>query len=251
MTPNRQTELGDQQKKTRHSGETSSPDPDQEPDVTSFPHATLEAVLRQLAGLRLSAAADEQLTQLIRIADSATWSVPIPMTILLGGVVVQGVLVPSEVSATFLDDALRHAAHDAVDELERQNSHEREREQRWESKRSPEALILQHARSFLQRITRRPFATAQAKLRERNAKALVAISRWHTERDHGPQVTPLDIPGNYADASSEARDVVPYVVGQRAITLMNAKMLVGGEWLSLPSPVRLTVGHISAWTMDL
>lgn len=211
----------------------------------------IEAILRQLVALRATSAADDQLAQLVRIVDSATWSAPVPMTVLVDGALLRGVLVPSEVSATFLDGALRHSAHAAVDELEQDIAEAPPDSEGRDAGTETDGLILQQARAFLRRLKRRPFGTAQARVRQRNANALMALNEWHQTRDPDVRLTPLDIPGNYADPGSVARDVVPYMAGQRALTLADVKMMVAGEWVALPTPVRVAVGRIGAWTVDL
>lgn len=222
-----------------------------EPHVTSVPSDTGEAILRQLVALRASNIIDDQLAQLIRMVDSASWSAPVPMTILVDGAVLRGALVPSEVSAAFLDDALRRSAHDAVDQLEGEAVETSSGRGNTDTEADENALKLQQSRSFLRRMKLRPFSTAQSRVRQRNASALMAIGNWHQARDHGIRQGPLDIPGRYTDPTSAARDVIPYTAGQRALTLADVKMMVAGEWLALSAPVRVAVGRIGAWTIDL
>jgi hypothetical protein len=87
-------------------------------------------------------------------------------------------------------------------------------------------------------------------MRERNANALMALNDWHHTRDRNIRLTLLDLPGSYTDPVSVARDVVPYTAGQRALTLANVKIRVGGEWLAIRAPVRVEVRRIGAWTVD-
>jgi hypothetical protein len=225
--------------------------PDGADTKISIPPDTAEALLRQMVALRSTAAVDDQLTQLMRIVDSATWSTPVPMTILIDGALLRGILVPSEVSATFLDDALRHSAHAAVDQLETVESDSEQGEGEGAADAEATATALQQARAFLRRVRRRPFASLQAGVRQRNAKALIAISDWHEKRDVNARHTPLDIPGSYADPASVVRDVLLYTAGQRALTLADVKMLVAGEWLAINTPMRIAIGRIGAWTVDL
>lgn len=245
----------------RRVGSTTKPDKGQssendtgklaESRMTHIPSDTVEAILRQLVSLRSSSVADDQLTQLIRIVDSASWSAPIPMTILVDGALLRGALVPSEVSAAFLDYALRRSAHDAVDQLEGTTAKTSPDNENTDSETDETALKLQQARSFLRRMKLRPFSTAQSRVRQRNANALMAINDWHRDRDHGIRQGPLDIPGSYTDPTSAARDVIPYTAGQRAITLADVKMMVAGEWVAFTAPVRIAIGRIGAWTIDL
>ena len=218
---------------------------------TTFSSQAAEVLLRQVAALRSSSAADDQLTQLIRIVDSATWSVPVPMTVLVDGTLLRGVLVPGEVSATFLDGVLRRTAHAAVDQLASAVDESDEGQPGDSADNEATAATLQHARAFLRRISRRPFSAMQVSVRQRNAKALMAINRWHGQRDPDSHLTPLDFPGSYADPAAVIRDVLPYTTGQRALTLANVKMLAGGEWLAIPTPIRIVIGRIGAWTVDL
>jgi len=216
----------------------------------TVPADTVEALLRQVVALRASSIGDDQLTQLIRIVDSATWSAPVPMTILVDGALLRGALVPSEVSATYLDDALHRSARTAVSELENSDAVTSQDTGNHDTGSAPVAFALQQARSFFRRMKRRPFTVAQARIRERNANALLALNRWYETRDD-VRLTPLDIPGRYADPSSIARDVVPYTAGQRALTLADVKIMVAGEWVAIPAPVRVAVGRIGAWTVDM
>jgi len=234
----------------QHDGPAGRDPSDARTDV-SVSADTVEAILRQLVALRATSAVDDQLAQLIRIVDSATWSAPVPITILVDGSLLRGVLVPSEVSAAFLDDALRRSAHAAVNELEQDDGEAPPDGESRNAGTATGALILQQARAFLQRLKRRPFGTLQARIRQRNANALMALNNWHQNRDRDLRLTPLDVPGSYADPASVARDVVPYTAGQRALTLADVKMMVAGEWLALPAPVRVTVGRIGAWSVDL
>ncbi len=210
--------------------------------------ATLEAILRQLVALRSGTAVDDQLLQLIRLVDSATWSAPIPITLLVDGALLRGSLVPGEVSAAYLDEALERSAHAAVSQLESDVPATSESEESDVSENARE-LIISQARAFSKRMRRRPFSNSQTRIRQRNANALIAISRWHQSQAHDSRLTPLDISGDYTDPASPARDVIPYITGQRALTLADVKMLVGGEWLAIPAPVRVVVGRIGAWAL--
>jgi hypothetical protein len=210
-----------------------------------------EALLRQVVALRVTSAADDQLTQLIRIVDSATWSAPVPMTVLVDGALLRGVLVPSEVSATFLDDVLRRSAHAAVDDLEGTEDEGQLSKEEGSGDRQATASALQRARAFLRRVRRRPFSNLQAGVRQRNANALMALNDWHERRDHGTRLTALDFPGSYTDPASVVRDVLPYAAGQRALTLADVRIMVAGEWLAFTAPIRVTIGRIGAWTVDL
>jgi hypothetical protein len=216
----------------------------------SVPSDAIEAILRQVAALRANNAIDEQLAQLIRIVDSATWSVPVPMTVLVDGALLQGLLVPSEVSTAFLDDALSKYAQTTVDELE-QGSEALRDSHSSDVGTGPESPAIHQARGFLRRVKRRPFGNAQERVRQRNANALMALNDWRRTRDRDLRLTLLDLPGSYTDPASIARDVVPYTVGQRALTLANVKIMAAGEWLALPGPVRVDVRRIGAWTVDL
>lgn len=211
---------------------------------------TVEAILRQVVGLRAANAVDDQLAQLIRLVDSATWSAPVPMTLLVDGALLRGVLVPSEVSATYLDDALERSARTAVSQLQADMPDEAAEPGEDEPKSTRVELLLQQASAFLQRITRRPFSAAQLRIRQRNANALLALNRWHQNREHDLRLTPLDIPGTYTEPGAVARDVIPYATGQRAITLADVKMLVAGEWLAIPAPLRVSVARVGAWAVD-
>jgi hypothetical protein len=204
---------------------------------------TLEAILRQLVALRSATAVDDQLTQLIRMVDSATWSAPVPMTLLVDGALLRGVLVPGEVNAAYLDEALARSATATVSQRESGDSG-------GETPDGGEGLILRQARGFAQRMGRRPFGSSQARIRERNANALVALNRWHESPEHDKRLTPLEIPGDFTDPTSPARDVIPYMTSQRALTLADVKMLVAGEWLAIGAPVRVVVGRIGAWAID-
>jgi hypothetical protein len=215
------------------------------------PVDAVEAILRQLVALRASTGIDDQLAQLVRIVDSATWSATVPMTVIVDGTLMRGALVPSEVSATFLDNALRSSAHAAVDELEGSPAEGTPDTERRDGDATAEPVRLQQARAFLQRLKRRPFATSQARLRQRNANALVALNDWHRTRDNDSRLSPFDVPGKFVDPGSPARDIVPYTVGQRALTLVDVKVMVAGEWQALSTPVRIAVSRIGAWTVDL
>lgn len=252
MTTSRRADSTEQQDAARNQPDSAAEHDGTESKVNvSVPTDTVEAILRQLVALRTTSGVDDQLAQLIRMVDSATWSAPLPMTVLVDGALIRGVLVPSEVSATFLDDALRRSAHAAVDELEQGDDEATSDVEGQSSGGDAEALIFRQARGFLRRLKRRPFSTSQARVRQRNANALVALNKLHETREHEARLTPLDVPGSYADPGSVARDVVPYTAGQRAITLADVKMMVAGEWLALPAPVRVAVGRIGAWTVDL
>jgi hypothetical protein len=255
MTTNRRADTAGRPVKERrqHDGAAAAERDQDDAGIDDLPVTAdaVEAILRQLVALRATSAVDNQLAQLIRIVDSATWSTPVPMTILVDGTLLRGVLVPSEVSATFLDDALRRSAHAAVDELEHDNTEAPPDSEGRNSGTETDGLVLQQARAFLRRLKRRPFSTSQARVRQRNASALMALNDWHRTRDQDVRLTPLDVPGNYTDPGSVARDVVPYTAGQRALTLADVKMMVAGEWLALPTPVRVVVGRIGAWTVDL
>lgn len=207
----------------------------------------VEVILRQLVTMRVSTATDEQLAQLLRLVDSATWSAPVPLTVLIDGALLRGLLVPSEVSASYLDDALTRSARSAVSRLE--GDDELTTEPGTQDAPNLE-LLLQQARAFMSRARRRLFSAAQARARQRNANALVALDRWLASYEHNSRLTPLDVPGTYADPESVARAVIPYMAGQPAMTLSEVKMLVGGEWLVVPSPVRVAVHRIGAWTVD-
>jgi hypothetical protein len=228
------------------SGDTGSVDQQDEPSM-------LETILRQLVAVRAASAVDDELALLVRMVDSATWSAPVPMTILVDGAVLRGILVPSEVSAAFLDNALLRSARAAVDQYPEENA-----EASAGGSDDPDeiaaadTLASRQARAFLQRVRRRPFSAAQSQIRRRNASALRALGGLNTDnRSESTRLAPLDIRGSYRDPQSPARDVIPYTVGQRALTLAEAKMLAGGEWLALPAPVRVSVGRIGAWTVDL
>jgi hypothetical protein len=210
---------------------------------------TLEAILRQLVALRSGTAMDDQLLQLIRLVDSATWSAPVPMTLLVDGALLRGSLVPGEVNAAYLDQALERSARAAVSQHESDVSLASEGEES-DVGEGGEGLIISQARAFAKRMRRRPFSNSQIRIRQRNANALVAINRWHQSPAHDNRLTPLEIPGDYADPASPSRDVIPYMTGQRALTLADVKMLVGGEWLAIPAPVRVVVGRIGAWAID-
>ncbi len=253
MTTNRPADTAGQPITERRQRDSAAAEHDQHDASTklSVPADAVEAILRQLVALRATSAVDDQLAQLIRIVDSATWSTPVPMTILVDGALLRGVLVPSEVSAAFLDDALRSSAHAAIDELEHDNAEAPPDSESHNAGTATDGLMLQQARAFLRRLKRRPFGTSQARIRQRNANALMALNEWHQTRNHDVRLTPLDVPGNYADPRSAARDVVPYTAGQRALTLADVKIMVTGEWLALPAPVRVAVGRIGAWTVDL
>lgn len=218
--------------------------------AVSVPGDAVEAILRQVVGMRAAGAVDDQLAQLIRMVDSATWSAPVPMTVLVDGALLRGVLVPSEVNAAYLDDALARSARAAVDQLDEDNGDSTPGAEGRESETERNELVRQQARAFLRRIRRRPFSTSQARIRQRNANALMALSRWHQTREPDIHLTPLDIPGTYADPASGARDVIPYATGQRALTLADVKMLIAGEWLAIPAPLRVSVGRIGAWAVD-
>lgn len=212
--------------------------------ATEVPPDSREAILRQIVALRSDNAADDQLALLVRMVDSATWAVSVSLTVLVDGVLLQGALVPSEVSATFLDETLQRAAESVVEQL------------RQASKQQPDdpspgtlAVRLRQAQAFLQRVARRPFSAAQLRTRQRNASALVQLGEWHSSHGQRP-ANPLDIPGSYADPSSHARNVVQYTAGQRSLTLVEAKMFVGGSWLALKTPVRVSLGRVSTWTLD-
>src|SRR5262249_9598327 len=120
------------------------------------------------------------------------------MTVLVDGALLRGVLVPSEVSAAFLDDALRRSAHAAVGDLENADETPPERGDR-DAVTQTATFALQLARAFLQRVKRRPFGVLQARTRQRNANALMALNKWHETRDHHVHLTALDVPGSYAD----------------------------------------------------
>jgi hypothetical protein len=253
MTTNNQTDNTGQPttgRRRQHDG-AAERDPSDASTNVSVSADTVEAILRQLVALRATSAVDDQLAQLIRIVDSATWSAPVPMTVLVDGALLRGVLVPSEVSAAFLDDTLRRSAHAAVDELEQDDGETPPDDESRDAGTETDALMLQQARAFLLRLKRRPFSTSQARVRQRNANALMALNNWHQNRDRDLRLTPLDVPGSYADPASVARDVVPYTAGQRALTLADVRMMVAGEWLALPAPVRVAVGRIGAWSVDL
>jgi hypothetical protein len=206
-----------------------------------------ETLLRQVAALRAADGGDEHLIQLVRIVDSATWSTPVPMTIIISGNLIRGILVPSEVSAAFLDDALRRSSNKAIAELAEEGYDPAGADA---SDESVESSDLERARSFAKRIRRRPFKSLQARLRERNATALIAINEWYGTREHDKRLNALDVPGRYADPASAVRDVVYYAVGQRAITLAEAEVMVAGEWHPFPAPVRISIAHIGAWSID-
>lgn len=208
---------------------------------------TLEAILRHLVALRSSTAIDEELVQLLRMVDSATWSAPVPITILVDGTLVHGVLVPGEVSSAYLDNELGQFATDALSQLEPDASAASSEEDPQRSTRSEQ--VVRQARGFARRIGRQPFATSQAQRRQRNANALVALNSWHRPPAHDNRLTPLDIPGNFTDPESPARDVIPYMTGQRALTLTDAEILVDGKWLPVRTPVRVSVARIGVWTI--
>ena len=209
-----------------------------------------EALLRQVVALRAASASDQHLAQLIRIVDSATWSAPVPMTILVDGTLLRGMLVPSEVSTAFIDDALRRSADTAVDELEQSiDDAAAQTDPDPHSERAERAL--RQARAFLQRVKRRPFSHMQAQLREHNAGALMALNEWHETRDPQPNLTTWDVPGSYADPTSAVRDVVSYTVGQRVLTLADVEIMVAGEWQTLTVPFRVILSRIGAWTVGL
>lgn len=212
---------------------------------------SLEGILRQLVTLRAASATDDQLAQLVRMVDSATWSAPVPMTILVDGTVLRGVLVPSEVSASFLDDALRRSAYKAVAELESETNETLSANENGGEETESRALVFQQARAFLKRILRRPFGASQVRMRQRNANALLALNKWHETRARDTGLTALDFPGSYTDPTSAARDVVGYTTGQRALTLADVNISTAGEWLAVPGPVRVSIGRIGAWTVDL
>jgi hypothetical protein len=213
--------------------------------------ATLEAILRQMVALRSGAAMDDQLLQLIRLVDSATWSAPVPMTLLVDGALMQGSLVPGEVSAAYLDEALERSAHAAVNQLDSDVSAVSEDNGSGSGEgASGRELIISQARAFAKRMRRRPFSNSQTRIRQRNANALVAINSWRQIPAHDSRLTPFDISGDYTDPASPARDVIPYMTGHRALTLSDVKMLVGGEWVAIPAPVRVVVGRIGAWSVD-
>jgi hypothetical protein len=210
----------------------------------------IEAILRQVAAMRAVSSVDDQLTQLIRLVDSGAWTAPVPMTILVDGTLVRGLLVPGEVSATFLDDALRQSAQSAVDRLQSALAHADESgaEELFAAKKINDSL--QRAQTFLRRVGRKPFSILQAGIRRRNANALVAINDWHEEREHDSRLTPLEFPGSYLDSESPVRDVLAYAVGQRTLTLANVKMLIAGEWIAFPAPMRVSLGRVGAWSAD-
>jgi hypothetical protein len=212
----------------------------------------VEAILRQVATLKAASAEDDQLTQLIRMVDSATWSAPLPMTVLVDGALLRGVLVPSEVNAAYLDDALSHSAHSAITKLEEEEGFPAAETTDSGPDAERKKVMFEQARAFLQRTKRHPFSAAQARMRQRNASALVALDRWHQDRGSGSEArpAPLDAPGTYTDPASTARSIIPYTVGQRALTLADVRMLVAGEWLAFSAPVRVTVGRIGAWAID-
>ncbi|WP_034263965.1 hypothetical protein [Actinospica robiniae] len=214
-------------------------------DVSSVDPA--EALLRQVVALRSTIAIDEQLAQLMRLVDSATWSVPIPMTLILSGMILRGVLVPSEVAAAFLDGALSKAARSAAESLSQQTDSTGDDE---DGSQEAADVRAQQVRGFEQRMSRQPFSAAQARLRRRNADALMALGTWHTASHESGQVNVLDFPGSVASPISKARSVIPYASGQPALTLAEAKVLAAGDWIPLPAPVRVALGHISAWTVD-
>jgi len=254
MTANRGTGTGAQRPKPpQRVGNGNLPEREEsnEDHHMSVPTDTLEALLRQVVTLRATEAVDDQLAQLIRIVDSATWSVLIPVTLLVDGALLRGLLVPSEVSATFLDDALSRSAHVAVDDLESANENLLSEQEGRSAESEASTFALQHAGAFLRRVRRRPFSLLQDRIRHRNANALMAINDWRETRDHDARLTPLDLPGRYTDPASVVRDVLSYSVGQRSLTLAEVKMMVTGEWLALPTPVRVTIGRIGAWTLDL
>ena len=64
---------------------------------TTIPLAgdAIEAILRQVVGLRAASVIDDQLAQLIRLVDSATWSAPVPMTVLVDGASFGACLFPA------------------------------------------------------------------------------------------------------------------------------------------------------------
>jgi hypothetical protein len=173
------------------------------------------------------------------------------MTVVVEGTLLQGLLVPSEVSATFLDDSLLKYAQSAVTEMESSSEASKEGHGSGNVHVEIDPPALHQARGFLRRFTRRPFSSSQARVRERNANALVALNDWHRTRDRNLRITSLDIQGSYADPTSIARDVVAYTAGQRALTLANVKMRVDSEWLALSAPVRVNIGLIGAWTLDI
>ncbi|HEX6521502.1 MAG TPA: hypothetical protein VF070_16100 [Streptosporangiaceae bacterium] len=211
---------------------------------------TLEAILRQLVALRSGTVMDDQLLQLIRLVDSATWSAPVPMTLLVDGALLRGSLVPGEVNAAYLDEALERSAHAAVSQLESSAASWAPEGEDGEAGGSGNELIIRQARAFAKRMRRRPFSNLQARIRQRNANALVAISNWHQSSEHDTRLTPLEISGEYTDPASPARAVIPYMTGQRALTLTDVKMLAGGEWLAIPAPVRVVIARIGAWAID-
>jgi hypothetical protein len=253
MTTNRRTaQSGDSTTgQQRRHDEGLEGDPNLPGNGASVPVDAIEAILRQVAALRANSTVDEQLAQLVRIVDSATWSAPVPMTVLVDGTLLQGLLVPSEVSAAFLDAALRKFAQTAVDELEHGDNEVLQGSHSGGSGEGTDFPALHQARGFLRRVTRRPFGNTQERVRERNAKALMALNDWHRTRGGDVRLTLLDLPGSYADPASIARDVVPYTAGQRALTLADVKMMVSGEWLALRSPMRVDIGRIGAWSVDL
>lgn len=207
----------------------------------------VELILRELVGMRTSTATDDQLAQLLRLVDSATWSAPVPMTVLIDGALLRGLLVPSEVSAAYLDDALSRSARNAMSQFEDDSEVPSDPAAQGAPERE---LLKEQARAFLNRTRRRLFSSSQARTRQRNANALIALSRWRASYEHDSQPAPLDTPGSYADPESVTRAVIPYTAGQRAMTLSDVRMLVGGEWLAIPSPVRVAVHRIGAWTVD-
>lgn len=209
----------------------------------------IEAILRQVAALRAATGVDEQLLQLVRLVDSATWSSPVPMTLLVDGTLMRGVLVPSEVSAAFFDDALlrvasRPAAETSQEEVGRQVAEDSETS-------SPENVLpMEQARAFAKRIGRRLFRTQQVRAREKNANALRVINEWYRARGHDKRLTAFDFPGSYSDPSSSVRDVVNYAIGQRAITLVEVEVMSSSEWVRLPGPVRVGISRIGAWSVE-
>jgi hypothetical protein len=212
---------------------------------------TIEAILRQVIALRSATGPDDQLAQLLRMVDSATWSAPVPITVLVDGALIRGALVPSEVSAAYLDDVLDRSASAAVSQLEPDAGHDPTMRTEEEGDRASRAeLARRQVRAFSKRIRRRPFSTAQARIRQRNAKALIAINNWHQSADHDSRLSPFDMPGDFSIPGSPVRDVIPYLTGQRALTLADVKVLVAGEWIAIPAPVRVTVSRIGAWSID-
>jgi hypothetical protein len=75
------------------------------------------------------------------------------------------------------------------------------------------------------------------------------VSRWRAGTAAGPMVVS---PGSHAvDWEQTYLGRAPCADSQRAVTLADVQMMAAGEWLALSAPVRVAVGRMGAWAIDL